>query len=118
MTRLEQRESDAVNVLVQGARLFDPVEGLDVTADLLIQDGKIVQIGDKIATPIGTRVLKGAGKTLLPGLVDPHVHLRVPGQEYKEDCASGSAAAAAGGYTTILSMPNTDPVIDLSLIHI
>ena len=112
MTRLEQRESDALNVLVQGARLFDPVEGLDVTADLLIQDGKIVQIGDKIATPIGTRVLKGAGKTLLPGLVDPHVHLRVPGQEYKEDCASGSAAAAAGGYTTILSMPNTDPVID------
>ena len=112
MTRLAQRNLPVADVLIQGARLYDPVEGLDVTADLLIQQGRIALIGDRLDAPEGTRVVRAERRTVLPGLVDPHVHLRVPGQEYKEDCATGSAAAAAGGYTTILSMPNTDPVID------
>ncbi len=112
MTRLEMRKAEPVSLLIRGARLLDPVEGLDVTADLLIHAGKIAQIGDRLDAPEGTRVIEAGRRTVLPGLVDPHVHLRVPGQEYKEDCATGSAAAAAGGYTTILSMPNTDPVID------
>ncbi len=112
MTRLEMRKAESVSLLIRGARLLDPVEGLDVTADLLIHAGKIAQIGDRLDAPEGVRVIEAGRRTVLPGLVDPHVHLRVPGQEYKEDCATGSAAGAAGGYTTILSMPNTDPVID------
>ena len=112
MTRLAMRRAEPVTALIRGARLLDPVEGLDVTADLLIHDGVVAQIGDRLDAPEGARVVDGAGKTVLPGLVDPHVHLRVPGQEYKEDCATGSAAAAAGGYTAILSMPNTAPAID------
>ena len=112
MTRLELRPTDQATVVITGARLLDPVEGLDVTAELLIVDGRIAQIGDSVERPAGARVVDGSRCTVLPGLVDPHVHLRVPGQEYKEDCATGSAAAAAGGYTTILSMPNTAPTID------
>jgi len=112
MTRLEMRKAEPVSLLIRGARLLDPAEGLDVTADLLIHAGKIAQIGDRLDAPEGTRVIEAGRRTVLPGLVDPHVHLRVPGQEYKEDCATGSMAGAAGGYTTILSMPNTDPVID------
>lgn len=112
MTRLAQRNLPAADVLIRGAHLYDPVEGVDRTADLLVRSGRIVQIGEGLDAPPDVRVVSGAHRTVLPGLVDPHVHLRVPGQEHKEDCASGSAAAAAGGYTTILSMPNTDPVID------
>jgi len=112
MTRLAQRRSDPADLLIRGARLYDPTEGLDVTADLLVRGGEVAQIADAIAPGGGVRVVEARGRTVLPGLVDPHVHLRVPGQEYKEDCATGSAAAAQGGYTTILSMPNTDPTID------
>ena len=112
MTRLEQRAGAKGAVVITGARLYDPVEGLDVTAELLVVDGAIARIADAVERPDGARVVDAAGRTVLPGLVDPHVHLRVPGQEYKEDCATGSAAAAAGGYTAILSMPNTAPTID------
>ena len=100
MTRLELHPADQVTVVITGARLLDPVEGLDVTAELLIVDGRIAQIGDSVERPAGARVVDGSRCTVLPGLVDPHVHLRVPGQEYKEDCATGSAAAAAGGGDT------------------
>lgn len=112
MIRLGQAPLEQARLVIRGARLYDPVEGLDVTADLLVADGQIAQIGDRIEVPEGTREIAGDGRTVLPGLIDPHVHLRVPGQEYKEDVATGTRAAAAGGYTTILSMPNTDPVID------
>ncbi len=112
MTRLALRPGDPADLLIRGARLFDPTEGLDVTADLLVRGGEVAQIADAILPGDGVRVVEARGCTVLPGLVDPHVHLRVPGQEYKEDCATGSAAAARGGYTTILSMPNTDPAID------
>lgn len=112
MTRLALRPGDPADLLIRGARLFDPTEGLDVTADLLVRGGEVAQIADRVDAPDGVRVVEARGCTVLPGLVDPHVHLRVPGQEYKEDCATGSAAAARGGYTTILSMPNTDPAID------
>ena len=112
MIRLGMAPLDPARLVIRGARLYDPVEGLDVTADLLVADGQIAQIGDRVEAPEGTREISGDGRTVLPGLIDPHVHLRVPGQEYKEDVATGTRAAAAGGYTTILSMPNTDPVID------
>ncbi|MGA0122220.1 MAG: dihydroorotase, partial [Gaiellales bacterium] len=92
MTRLVMRPAEPAELLVRGARLFDPSEGLDVTADLLVRGGEVAQIADRIDAPDGVRVVEARGCTVLPGLVDPHVHLRVPGQEYKEDCATGSGA--------------------------
>jgi dihydroorotase len=99
------------NVVVRGARVLDPVEGVDATLDVRIDDGVIVQIGAGLDTN-EHRVVEAAGLTLVPAFVDPHVHLRTPGREDEETIASGTAAAAAGGYCAILAMPNTDPVVD------
>ena len=98
-------------ILIQNGRLLDPREGRDETGDLWIE-------GDRIANAEGRKaeeadiVLDAAGCWVFPGLIDLHVHLRDPGQTDKEDVASGSRAAAAGGFTTIVAMPNTRPVID------
>lgn len=98
-------------LLLKNARLVDPQVGLDEIADILVRDGKIVQIGHDIDMPKGVeRDL--TGKVLMPGLVDVHVHLRDPGLEYKEDIRTGTRAAAHGGYTDICCMPNTSPVTD------
>jgi dihydroorotase len=109
--RLVQRAGEPAEIVIHGARLFDPATGIDQVADLHICAGLIVAIGGGI-DPGGAEVVDGAGLTVLPSFVDPHVHLRTPGQEYKEDLATGTAAAAAGGYGAILAMPNTDPVLD------
>jgi dihydroorotase len=101
----------AENIVVRGARLLDPVEGLDATLDVRIDGGVIAQIGVDLDTN-EHRVVEGAGLTLAPAFIDPHVHLRTPGREDEETIASGTAAAAAGGYCAILAVPNTDPVID------
>ena len=98
-------------LLLRGARLFDPAGGIDETADLLVADRRIVDIGSNLDTK-GARVLDLEGFLLTPGLVDIHAHLREPGQEAKETIATGAAAAAAGGFTTVCAMPNTEPVID------
>jgi dihydroorotase len=99
--------------LIPGVHLFDPQHGVDVEGDLLVADGKIAALGPGIERPPDVEVLSDlAGCWAFPGLVDPHVHLRTPGYEYKEDLASGSRAAAAGGYVTVVAMANTDPVID------
>jgi len=98
-------------LLLKNARLIDPACGLDKTGDILIQGGKIVEVGKDLSIPKGTtRDLKG--KIVVPGLVDMHVHLREPGYEQKEDIASGTRAAAHGGFTAVCAMPNTKPVID------
>ena len=99
------------DVVVRGARLLDPVEGVDATLDVRIDGGVIAQIGHDLDTN-EHRVVEAAGLTLVPAFVDPHVHLRTPGREDEETIASGTAAAAAGGYCAILAMPNTDPVVD------
>jgi len=99
------------NVVVRGARVLDPVERLDATLDVRIDDGVIAQIGEQLETN-EHRVVDAAGCTLVPAFIDPHVHLRTPGREDEETLASGTAAAAAGGYCAILAMPNTDPVVD------
>jgi dihydroorotase len=101
----------AENIVVRGARLLDPVERLDATLDVRIDGGVIAQIGVDLDTN-EHRVVEGAGLTLAPAFIDPHVHLRTPGREDEETIASGTAAAAAGGYCAILAVPNTDPVID------
>jgi dihydroorotase len=99
------------NVVIRRARVLDPVEGIDATLDVRVDRGVIAQIGDGLDTN-EHRVIDAAGLTLAPAFVDPHVHLRTPGREDEETIASGTAAAAAGGYCAILAIPNTDPVVD------
>ena len=99
------------NIVVRGARLVDPLERVDAVLDVRIDDGVIAQIGERLDTN-EHRVVEAAGQTLVPAFVDPHVHLRTPGREDEETIASGTAAAAAGGYCAILAMPNTEPVVD------
>jgi dihydroorotase len=114
--RLFHAPSPAASILVNGARLVDPARGLDGDRmDVRIRDGVIAEIGPDLA---GTEAeaIDASGLTMLPGLVDPHVHLRTPGDEDEEDIASGTRAAAAGGFTAILAMPNTLPVVDSAII--
>jgi dihydroorotase len=101
----------ADNVVIRGARVLDPVEGVDATLDVRIDGGVIAQIGRDLDTN-EHRVIDGTGNVLAPAFVDPHVHLRTPGREDEETIESGTAAAAAGGYCAILAIPNTDPVVD------
>jgi dihydroorotase len=99
--------------LLPAVHLCDPGEGVDAVADLLIADGVIAAIGHKLPRDAGLEVLDDlSGCWVFPGFVDPHAHLRTPGHEYKEDLASGSRAAAAGGYVAVVAMANTDPVVD------
>jgi len=99
-------------ILIKSARLIDPSQGLDGKADVLVEDGKVVACGPKLTAPEGAQVVDAGGLWLLPGLVDLHVHLREPGGEGKETIASGTRAAAAGGVTSVVAMPNTNPPID------
>ena len=99
-------------LLLRGARLLDPRADLDRTADLLVREGEVAEIGEGLEAPEGTEVVDAAGLHAFPAFVDPHVHLRTPGREDEEDIDSGTRAAAAGGYGAILAMPNTDPVVD------
>ena len=100
-----------MRLLIQGGRVLDPAHGIDGPLDLLIEDGKIVQIGESLRAE-GAQVLDASGLTAAPGLVDMHVHLREPGFEAKETVATGCAAAARGGVTTLVAMPNTRPATD------
>jgi dihydroorotase len=99
------------NLVVRGARVVDPVGGVDAVLDVRVDDGVIAALGTELDTN-SHRVLEGEGLVLAPAFVDPHVHLRTPGREDEETIASGTAAAAAGGYCAILAMPNTEPVVD------
>jgi len=99
------------NIVVRGARVVDPLERVDAILDVRIDQGVIAQIGEGLDAN-EHRVIDAAGRTLVPAFVDPHVHLRTPGREDEETIASGTAAAAAGGYCAILAMPNTEPVVD------
>jgi dihydroorotase len=100
------------DVLIRGAHVLDPRAGIDGVADVLVRDGRIAAVGPDLEAPEGAEELDGAGRHLFPAFVDPHVHLRVPGQEHKEDVETGTRSAAAGGYCCVVAMPNTDPVID------
>ena len=99
-------------VLLRGGRVIDPSRRFDQTADLLVQDGKIAAVGAGLGAPDGADVRDVTGLVVAPGLVDVHVHLREPGSEDEETIASGARAAAAGGFTAVCAMPNTDPVCD------
>jgi dihydroorotase len=105
------KETPGENIVVRGARVIDPGEGVDAVLDVRLDDGVIAALGQNLDTN-SHRVIDGEGLVLAPAFVDPHVHLRTPGREDEETIASGTAAAAAGGYCAILAMPNTDPVVD------
>jgi dihydroorotase len=112
---LVRRDAPAESLVVTGARVLDPVRDVDAEIDVRIDDGVIAQLGTGLE-PNGHRVVDGKGLVLAPAFVDPHVHLRVPGREDEETIATGTAAAAAGGYCVILAMPNTEPVIDSAAV--
>ncbi len=101
-------------IVLQGGRVIDPASGRDGEADVVLDGGRVVAVepGAAAAAPAGARVIDARGLVVAPGFVDVHVHLREPGQEYKEDIVSGTRAAAAGGFTTVCCMPNTTPVND------
>jgi dihydroorotase len=112
--RLYRRPLEPAELLIRGVHVLDPRTELDEERDVLIRDGVVAELGapDSLPAPEGVEVLDGSGKNAFPGLVDPHVHLRTPGQEYKENLATGTAAAAAGGFVALIAMPNTSPVVD------
>ena len=98
-------------ILIRNGRIVDPANEIDITGDLLIRDGKIDRIADRIEIEV-SQTIDATGLIVTPGLVDMHVHLREPGFEHKETIASGTRAAAAGGFTSVACMANTDPVAD------
>ncbi len=100
-----------MRLLIRGGRAVDPARGVDDTLDILIDEGRIVQLGKHLETD-GAQALDASGLAVAPGLVDMHVHLREPGFEAKETVSTGCAAAARGGVTTLVAMPNTRPVTD------
>jgi dihydroorotase len=104
--------NDVARLRLRAGRLLDPATDFDGPAELVIQDGRIVGYGADVGSADGERVLDLHGLVVAPGFVDLHTHLREPGQEDKETIATGTRAAAAGGFTTVCAMPNTDPTID------
>ncbi|MGI5920243.1 MAG: dihydroorotase [Syntrophomonadaceae bacterium] len=100
-----------MKLLVKDGRVIDPANGIDRIADVLIENGKVAALGAKIKAD-ECELIDASNKVVCPGFIDMHVHLREPGYEYKEDIESGTRAAAAGGFTTVCCMPNTEPVID------
>lgn len=100
--------------ILRNGRIIDPVNKVDGEADLWLRDGRIV--APESSEPVGARVFDVQGKWVVPGLIDMHVHLREPGEEYKETIASGTRAAAAGGFTAVACMPNTRPVNDTAAV--
>jgi len=99
---------------ILGGHLIDPAVGMDALKDVLLKDGRVAEVAGpgKLKQANGAEVLDAAGLIVAPGLIDMHVHLREPGQGYKETIATGTAAAAAGGFTSVAAMPNTVPVND------
>ena len=102
-----------MNILIKNGHIIDPANKVDGKFDLLVAEGKIAKLGKPGSLPSdGAHVLDAAGRLIVPGLIDMHVHLREPGYEYKETIATGTAAAKAGGFTAVCCMPNTSPVND------
>ena len=100
-------------LLLQNGRVIDPKSGLDQVMDLVTDDGKILELGNDLKEKYpDARVIDATGLVVAPGFIDVHVHVRDPGLTYKEDIHTGAAAAAAGGFTTVVCMANTKPPVD------
>jgi dihydroorotase len=100
------------DILLRGGRVIDPARNFDASADVLLQGGKVARVETGIAAAAGAWVIECKDQWVVPGLIDMHTHLREPGQEYKESIETGTAAAAAGGFTAVCAMPNTVPPND------
>jgi dihydroorotase len=109
------REGRPDDLVVRGARVLDPVSGVDAKLEVRIDQGVITQLAERVDAN-EHRVVEAERLVLAPAFVDPHVHLRTPGREDEESLATGTAAAAAGGYSAILAMPNTEPVVDSAAV--
>ncbi|HXZ94859.1 MAG TPA: amidohydrolase family protein, partial [Dehalococcoidia bacterium] len=108
---------EIISLLIRGGHIIDPSQGIDQIGDVLIVEGMIVHLGGKISTVIASeakqfQAIDAAGLVVSPGFIDLHCHLREPGFEDKETIATGTKAAAIGGFTTICCMPNTEPPLD------
>jgi dihydroorotase len=116
--RLISRDGPPSNLVIRSARLFDPRTGLDEVRDLVVRDGEISELAEpgQAAEFEGVEIVDGEGLLAIPAFVDPHVHLRVPGQEHKEDLETGTRSAAAGGYCAVIAMANTSPAIDSAAV--
>ena len=112
---LHSRSAAPGTFVIRGARVLDPVEGIDSTLDVIVEKGVIAELAQP-GGKAGGKAVAAEGLVLAPAFVDPHVHLRSPGREDEETIESGSKAAAAGGYCAILAMPNTDPVVDCATV--
>ena len=99
-------------LILKGGRVIDPSQNIDDTRDVLLVDGRVAELSSSLATHEDAQLVDCSGLVVTPGLIDVHVHLREPGGEHKETIATGAAAAAAGGFTSICAMPNTDPPIE------
>lgn len=103
----------AQDLVIRGAHVLDPHSGLDAVADVRLAGGRVAEIGGNLS---GARHLDADGLHIFPGLVDVHAHWRTPGREDEETIETGSAAAAAGGFTSVVMMPNTDPIVDKPVV--
>lgn len=102
-----------MNILIKNGQVIDPANKVDEKLDILLADGRIARLGKPGSIPAeGAQVVEASGWLVVPGLIDMHVHLREPGSEYKETIKTGTAAAKAGGFTSVCCMPNTNPVND------
>jgi len=101
-----------MSLLIRNGRVIDPAGSVDAVQDVLIKGDRLERVGANLAVPSDTTILDASGKIVCPGFIDLHVHLREPGQEYKETVATGTRAAAAGGFTAVCAMANTHPVND------
>jgi dihydroorotase len=99
-------------IFIEGGRVIDPATGTDGVRTVVLRDGRVAEVAERVERPSDARVVDARGRWVTPGFVDLHVHLREPGQEYKETVATGARAAVAGGFTSVVAMPNTKPVND------
>jgi dihydroorotase len=110
--QLEMRSGKSADLILRGATVLDPVAGIDAQHDVVVRDGKVAELAAPgAAAEDGLESIDAGGLHAFPAFFDPHVHLRTPGQEHKEDIATGSRSAAAGGYCGVLAMANTDPPV-------
>jgi dihydroorotase len=118
MERTWCKHGPAAELLLKGGRVVEPEAGIDAVLDVFVSDGKIAETGENLSVDGDVRTIDASGMLVLPGFVDLHAHLRTPGREDAEDFVTGTRAAAAGGYVTVVAMANTEPVVDnAALLH-
>ena len=101
-----------MKIIIKNGRILNPADSMDTVADLLVEDGRVARIAPMIVDTEADQIIDAAGCYVMPGFIDMHVHLRDPGQTQKETIDTGIEAAANGGFTTIVAMANTSPVVD------